>query len=152
MIDGATGKEYTPAAFGDTTPHGKLWTSDDLLEDESEWGPLAAQGVVALDMETSAIAEVCEQLGVPCSVFRSISDMAGAGTDSALFALANPDGTFKVGAGLRYLVTHPQRIPYMVKLARDSLKAANAAARAAHACVRCDAMSDRLEQCLSAAR
>ena len=45
-----------------------------------------------LDMETSAIAEVCEQRAIPCSVFRSISDMAGAGTDRGLLRLPTPTG------------------------------------------------------------
>ena len=52
---------------------------------------MAAQGVVAVDMETAAVAAVCEAAACPWSVFRGISDYAGEGlVDDAIFAMTRP--------------------------------------------------------------
>jgi len=53
---------------------GLIRSSDDFLTDDAALEALVADGVVALDMETAAVAAVCEAAGVPWSVFRSISD------------------------------------------------------------------------------
>ena len=48
---------------------------------------------MAVDMETSAIAAVCEAKGVSWSVFRSISDHVGdAIVDEAVLGMMRPDG------------------------------------------------------------
>ena len=51
-----------------------MWTNDELITELEELATLHERGVVALDMETAAIAHACEQRGVPWSVFRAISD------------------------------------------------------------------------------
>ncbi|MHB8464004.1 MAG: 5'-methylthioadenosine/S-adenosylhomocysteine nucleosidase family protein, partial [Acidimicrobiales bacterium] len=76
VVDDATRSEHKPAPLGDTPPSGKMWTADHLITGADELAELRAAGVVALDMETAAIAEVCEQRGVLWSVFRAISDRA----------------------------------------------------------------------------
>src|SRR4051794_14366351 len=60
VLDGATGKEYVPAPFGDLQPRGVLHTSDELIDDAERIDALAARGVIALDMETASIAAVCD--------------------------------------------------------------------------------------------
>ena len=58
--------------------------------------------------------------------------MAGTGPmDDAAFNLANPDGTPNVHASIRFLLTHPWRIPRLARLAPDSRAAEKAAAAAA---------------------
>ncbi len=58
-----------------------MWTNDELITDLDELAALHAErGVVALDMETAAIAHACEQRGVPWSVFRAISDRSSDGS------------------------------------------------------------------------
>jgi hypothetical protein len=87
---------------------------------------------VSLDMETAAIAEVCEERGVPWSVVRAISDRASDGSvDADIVGLSHQDGTANLPAVTRYLVRHPGAVPRLVRLARESKLATERAADAA---------------------
>jgi adenosylhomocysteine nucleosidase len=132
VVDSATGSEHRPAPLGDGTPHGKMWTTDELNTDLDVIAGLRADGVVSLDMETAAIAESCERRGIPWSVFRVISDRATDGSvDEEVFHLSNQDGTPNPRAIARYFLLHPQRIPRMAKLAKGAKLATETAADAA---------------------
>jgi nucleoside phosphorylase len=138
VVDGATGAEHRPAPLGEGTVQGKMWTTDTLITDADVIAGLRAKGVISLDMETAAIAEVCEQRGVPWSVFRVISDRATDGSiDEEVFHLSNQDGSANPAAVARYFLTHPGKIPQMAKLARGAKLATTTAADAAiRACSR----------------
>jgi hypothetical protein len=116
-------------------PKGRLVTHDDFDMGEAEHQRLVAEGFVAVDMETAAIASVCAERGCNWSAVRAISDLVGV-TPGDVIDLANPDGTPNVRASVRYLVTKPWRIPKLVKLARESMQAANAAAHTAASTLR----------------
>jgi len=132
VVNSATGVEYQPAPLGDATPAGKMWTTDVLLTDPDVIGRLRARGVVSLDMETAALAEVCGGRGIPWSVFRVISDRATDGSiDDEIFHLSHQDGTPDWGAVGRYFLRHPGRMPRMARLARGAKLATEAAADAA---------------------
>jgi nucleoside phosphorylase len=132
VVDAATGSEHKPAPLGDTAPNGKMWTSDHLITAADRLEELREAGVVSLDMETAAIAEVCEQRGVPWSVFRVISDRASDGTiTEEEFQLSNMDGTPRPAAIAKYFARHPGRIPVMAKLAQGAKLAAETAAETA---------------------
>jgi adenosylhomocysteine nucleosidase len=132
VIDGATGAGYRPHPLGAQPNDGGLHTSDDLLLDDDTLAALAMQGVVALDMETAAIAAVCEERGCPWSVIRSISDRTSDGmVDDAVASLARPDGSADLPAVARFVVRHPNRIGQLTRLGRDMKTATNAAAAAA---------------------
>jgi hypothetical protein len=88
--------------------------------------------VLAIDMETAAVAAVCERRGRPWSVFRALSDRAGdplVGAD--VLALAGEDGEPDLAAVFRFLLRRPWRLPLLVRLGRDSSRATRAAAAAA---------------------
>jgi adenosylhomocysteine nucleosidase len=109
-----------------------MWTADELITDLDALARLRARGVVSLDMETAAVAQVCAARGVPWSVFRAISDRATDGRiDEAVFRLSNQDGTPNGRAIVRYFARHPGRVPRMVRLARGARTAAETAADAA---------------------
>jgi adenosylhomocysteine nucleosidase len=132
VVDAASGVEHRPAALGAGRPAGAMWTSDTLTTDPAVLNELRARGVVALDMETAAIAAVCEDRGVPWSVFRAISDRASDGSvDEEVFRLSNQDGTPNPVAVLRYFLRHPARIPAMARMARGARRATETAADAA---------------------
>lgn len=131
VIDKATGTEYRPTHLGDPAARGTIVTSDDFLVDPGAVEELTAAGVIALDMETSAVAEVCEARGCSWSVIRAISDMATDHPDDAVLNLAKPDGSANGPAVAKFLLTKPWRIPQLARLQRDSKIAATAAAGAA---------------------
>jgi adenosylhomocysteine nucleosidase len=132
VVHAGTGAEYRPAALGDQQPHGVMWTTDELITDLDFITGLRARGVISLDMETAAIAEVCERNAIPWSVFRVISDRATDGSvDEEVFRLSNQDGSPNGRAVARYFLTHPGRLPRMMRLARGAKLATDRAAEVA---------------------
>ena len=132
VVNGATGGAYRPTPLGDGTPAGTMWTTDTLITDAEAIAGLRARGVVSLDMETAAIAALCEARGIPWSVFRVISDRATDGSiDEEVFGLSNMDGSPNNEAIERFFAEHPERLEAMARLAEGALLATNAAADAA---------------------
>ena len=132
VIDRVAGASYRPSPLGDLPLHGTISCGDELIVEPPRLAELSAQGVVALDMETAAVAAVCEDAGCPWSVFRSISDFAGEGlVDEELFAMTRPDGTADADALTRYLEANPGKTDVLVRLAQDMTVATEAAADAA---------------------
>jgi adenosylhomocysteine nucleosidase len=135
VVDGSTQTEYRPDHLGSPDASGTIVSSDDFTIEPAAVQRLVEQGVVALDMETGAVAAVCTERGCAWSVIRSISDMATDHPDDAVLGLAKPDGSPDAGAAAKFLLTHPGRIPKLVRLARGAkLAATNAARAAANAC------------------
>jgi len=129
VIDGATGREHRPTHLGEVTPSGSMWTSDVLIRDQAELADLLRRGVIALDMETAAVAHVCDQRDVPWTVVRSVSDLPhdDSITDEVA-ALVQPDGTPDLDAVDRYLAEDPSRLEDLSRLGADMEVAAQAAA------------------------
>jgi adenosylhomocysteine nucleosidase len=132
VVSGADGSEYRPTPLRIGSAYGKLWTTDELLLDPALHANLRTHGVVALDMETAAVAKVCDERDVPWSVVRAISDRAGDGTvDADIFGLSHPDGRPNFSAVARYLVRHPGGLPRLIRLGKEANLAAVRAAEAA---------------------
>jgi adenosylhomocysteine nucleosidase len=132
VVNSATGAEYRPAPRAQGAPKGKMWTTDGLTTNQDELAELRAQGVVSLDMETAAIAELCESRGIPWSVFRVISDRATDGSiNEEVFHLSNQDGTPNKQAVARYFLKHPTHVARMAELAKGAKLATETAAVAA---------------------
>ena len=132
VIDRRTRKSHGPPLSPDTPPRGTISCGDELITDPVHLAEMGATGVIAVDMETAAVAAVCEAAGVPWSAFRGISDYAGEGlVDQELFEATNPDGTGNPGAIKRYLEAHPEKVEVLKRLARDTTIATEAAAAAA---------------------
>jgi adenosylhomocysteine nucleosidase len=130
VVNKHTRVQYKASPLGATAPHGKTMTHDDFDIGPDYLRELVAEGFLAVDMETAAVAEVCEQRGRPWTAVRVISDLVGV-TPGDVITLANPDGSPNIVAGLRYMITKPWQIPKLVKLGRDSFAAANTAAKTA---------------------
>jgi nucleoside phosphorylase len=132
VVNGSSGASFRPSRLGGATPAGTMWTTDTLITDLDAIAELRHRGVVSLDMETAAVAEVCEQRGVAWAVFRVISDRATDGSiDDEIFHLSRQDGSPDMAAVTRYLVRHPGAVPRLAKLARQARLATAAAADAA---------------------
>jgi adenosylhomocysteine nucleosidase len=132
VISAADGSSYRPKPLGVGNAHGNLWTTDELVLDPAVHAELRAQGVVALDMETAAVAKVCDERSIRWSVVRAISDRAGEGTvDAGILALSHADGRPNFSAVARYLISQPAALPRLVRLARGAKIATERAAAAA---------------------
>jgi adenosylhomocysteine nucleosidase len=132
VVDRGTGEAFEPSIGGGTGPRGVLSCGDELITDRGPLAAMAADGVIAVDMETAAVAAVCAAAGCPWSAHRSISDFAGGGlVDDAVFAMTRPDGTADPNALERYLSEDPGRIAVLTQLAQDMTVATDAAAESA---------------------
>jgi adenosylhomocysteine nucleosidase len=132
VVNSATGAEYRPERLGQDVASGKMWTTDVLITDLDEIAGLRAEGVISLDMETAAIAEVCERHSIPWSVFRAISDRATDGSvNEEVFRLSNQDGTPNAKAIAAYVLKRPGRVPAMARMAKEAKLATERAAAAA---------------------
>jgi hypothetical protein len=110
---------------------GVLRTGAELQVDREILEPDRQRGVIALDMETAAVASVCEHHGVPLSAFRSISDRVQDGiVDGSTLAMTNPDGSANVWGAIKLIAARPSLLGKLGKLARDVKTASEAAAAA----------------------
>jgi adenosylhomocysteine nucleosidase len=136
VVDHATGRQHVHRPLGGGTGDGAMWTTD-VITTAAELPALRARGVVCLDMETAAIAHLCEERGVPWTVVRAISDRATDGSvDDEVFHLSRQDGRPDPWAVARYLLRHPGRIPGLVRMGRGAKLATERAAEAALAALR----------------
>lgn len=136
VVNSETGSEHRPHPLGDGIPHGTMWTTN-VITPADELPALRARGVVALDMETAAVAACCEQRGIAWSVVRVISDRASDGSVvDEVFAMSNQDGTPNPRAVIRYVLRHPHHVPRLAKLGKGAKLATTRAADAAIAAVK----------------
>lgn len=127
VVDRSSGRRYDATALA-AELGGVISSSDEFLVDPGRVSALVAEGVRALDMETSAVAAACSARAVPWSAVRVISDLSSDHPDASVLDTVNPDGTPNPAASVRFLIRNPKRIPGLVRLARDSTRAARAAA------------------------
>jgi hypothetical protein len=117
---------------GDAPTAGKLITTEGVSLDADQSRRFFEDGCIGVDMETSAVAEVCEANGCPWSVYRCISDRHFDGLlDERVIQLANPDGSGNRAAFEQLLADDPSILPKLEQLGRDSALAARLAAEAA---------------------
>jgi nucleoside phosphorylase len=135
VVDRATGTSYRPHPVGDIAPRGIISCGDDLITDPEAIAQMERDGIRAVEMESAAVGPVCEDAGVPWSVFRGISDFADGGlVDAALFAMTRPDGSANPDEMKRALAD-PERKKILEQLGRDTMLATtNVAAAAIRAC------------------
>lgn len=132
VVEHSTGLSYRHRPPGDTPLRGKLITTETVLFDIELSHRFFADGCVAVDMESSAVAEICEPRRVPWSVYRCIGDRHFDGLlDARLVALTNPDGSGDVAAIEELLAEEPEVLARLERLSQDSARAAQLAAEAA---------------------
>lgn len=106
-------KEYEPRQV-------KLFTSETILDTETERATVARQERAdAIEMESSTIAQVCRNHGVPMLSLRAVSDTPASrfpAPPSVLFDTKQQQTNLAVLA--RYLLGHPQIIPRLVVFGR----------------------------------
>ena len=74
-------------------------------------------GVVAVDMESAAIARIAHAHGQPCAVLRCVVDPADFSVPRAALAGMGEDGRSRALATARALLAHPLELPALIRLA-----------------------------------
>jgi nucleoside phosphorylase len=132
LVDHSSGATYRHRPPGDTAVHGKLITTEGVSLDPDLTAAFFADGCIAVDMESAAVAEVCEARGCPWSVYRCISDRPFDGLlDERIIAVTNPDGSGNQAELEKLLAADPSLAAKLEQLGRDSSNAARLAAEAA---------------------
>ena len=132
VIDHTSGATYVHTPPGDAPCAGTLITTEGVSLDAEQSLRFFEDGCIGVDMETSAVAEVCEANGCPWSVYRCISDRHFDGLlDDRVIKLANPDGSGNRKAFEQLLAEDPSILRKLEQLGRDSALAARLAAEAA---------------------
>jgi len=126
---GATFRHHPP---GDAPKAGKLITTEEATLDHDLSRRFLAEGCLGVDMESSAVAEVCQANGCPWSVYRCIGDRFFDGLlDERVLAAANPDGSGNFAELNRLLAAEPELTVKLERLSHDTTLAARLAAEAA---------------------
>ena len=110
------GASTRPHALPGVQPAGKLVTHDDFDMGPDEHARLVADGFIAVDMETAAIAAVCEARGCAWSAVRAISDLVGV-TPGAVIDLADADGNPSSVRGCATWCATRSGVPDLLRLA-----------------------------------
>jgi nucleoside phosphorylase len=132
VIDHTSGATYRHSPPGDAPQVGKLVTTEGVSFDRELSLQFYRDGCVGVDMESSAVAEVCSANGCPWSVYRCISDRHFDGLlDERIVALGNPDGSGNMAEIERLLAAEPELATKLERLGRDAALAARLAAEAA---------------------
>jgi nucleoside phosphorylase len=141
IVDHTSGMVYRHDPPGDAPRAGKLITTEGVSLDRALSQRFLENGCIAVDMESSAVAEVCEAQGCPWSVYRCISDRTVDGLlDERIVALTNPDGSPNSAEVERLIAAEPELLDRLVRLANDTTLAARLAAEAAlRGCLALDA-------------
>ena len=141
VVDHATGAVFRHAATTGAERSGALVTTAEVHFDDALSRRLLAEGAVGVDMESSAVARVCEERGRSWSVHRAISDRWVDGLlDPRVVALTAPDGTTDLDGLTRLLAEEPDLVPRLERLANDTVLAARRAAEdAVRGCLALDA-------------
>lgn len=133
VIDHSTGAGYRHHPPGNEPQAGNLVTTERVMFDaELSRSFFERDGCFGVDMETSAVGEVCEARGVPWSVYRCIGDRHFDGLlDERLVAISNQDGSANRAELEKLLESEPEIVEKLERLAHDSSLAARLAAEAA---------------------
>jgi nucleoside phosphorylase len=132
IIEYASGATYRHAPPGDAPVAGSLMTTEEATLDSGLSRRFFEQGCLGVDMESSAVAEVCEGQGCPWSVYRCIGDRYFDGLlDQRIIASTNPDGSGDMAAIGRLIAAEPEVAANLERLRHDTARAARLAAEAA---------------------
>ena len=140
IVEYARGVSFRHTPPGDAPQAGKLITTDGVMLDMELTRHFLEMGCLGVDMESSAVAEVCEANGCPWSVYRCISDRIYDGLlDDRILALSNGDGSANMAELERLLAAEPEVAQNLERLNHDATLAARRAAEAAfRGCVALD--------------
>lgn len=122
--DGEVWRTALPAELGDRDC-GRLLTARRLIGTPAEKRVASrSQRAVAVDMESAAIAEVCQGARIPCAVVRAISDRADTALSPPLAEVLTA-GRISTSRLIGTILRRPLLVRELWRLARDTRRAAH---------------------------
>ena len=132
IVSHSTGASYRHTPPGREPQAGKLVTTEGVHFDPELSRRFFEDGCLGVDMESAAVAEVCEAHRCPWSIYRCIGDRYFDGLlDERVVALSNPDGSGNMEELSRLLAAEPDVAAKLDRLSQDTTRAARLAAEAA---------------------
>jgi adenosylhomocysteine nucleosidase len=132
VIDHTSGATYVHTPPGAAPRAGKLVTTEGVSLDRQLSQRFFEEGCVGVDMESAAVAEICEAHGCPWSVYRCIGDRHFDGLlDERVVALTNPDGSGDMARIGQLVAADPDVAARLERLSHDAALAAQRGAEAA---------------------
>ena len=132
VVDRSTGRGYRHVPPTGAPTSGKLITTENATLDLALSQRFFEEGCIAVDMETAAVAAVCEDVGCAWSAYRCIGDRIFDGfLDDRVLAMTNPDGSGNPEEMRRLIAEDRQLAANLERLAEDTSNAARLAAEAA---------------------
>jgi adenosylhomocysteine nucleosidase len=132
VIEHATGTTYRHTPPGDAPQRGSIITTEEATLDIEQSKRFFEAGCLGVDMENSAVAEVCEASGCPWSVYRCIGDRwFDSLLDERIVAATNMDGSGNLDALRALIAAEPDIGAKLEQLSKDTTMAARLAAEAA---------------------
>jgi nucleoside phosphorylase len=132
IVEASTGATYRHTPPGTEPQRGKIVTTEGATLDHALSQRFFDDGCLGVDMENSAVAEVCEAHGCQWSVYRCIGDRWFDGfLDQRVLDVTNPDGSGNQDELARLLAAEPDLATNLERLGHDTTLAARLAAEAA---------------------
>lgn len=132
VIEFASGAVHRHTPPGDAPLAGKLVTTENASLDVDLSRRFFEDGCIGVDMETSAVAEICEAHTCSWSAYRCIGDRYFDGLlDRSIVDATNPDGSGNRAEIRRLIDSDPSLAGRLERLSRDTALAARLAAEAA---------------------
>jgi len=112
---------------------GPLWGSPEIVASSAEKQMLhSANGAVAVDMESAAVASVAEARGLPFLAVRAIADPACMSLPRSVTVAVDERGDVNLPKLLRHALSHPAEFVALARLGKAFNAAANTLRRTVH--------------------
>jgi adenosylhomocysteine nucleosidase len=131
VVDERDGVARYPVNLSESKSSGVIYSTDQLCYDKTFVAMLRSRNVSLVDMESGAIAAVCERNNCPFTIIRAVSDRVDKHAEKFdVFHLANDDGSPRYFAAIRYVLSNPRKIFYLAAMGLGAKKAINASSSA----------------------
>lgn len=113
-----------PLEIGEAAAQGLLVSQNRVAVNAADRTKLRESGAIALDMESSGVAERSRKASLPFYCIKAVSDTAGELMPMDFNAMRNRDGRIVRGKIVAYSLTHPQIVPGLMRLKKRAEDAA----------------------------
>lgn len=122
--------EEAPARPGRRIRSGRLVTVDRVIRTAAEKAELRSQtGADVVDMETSAVASLCQERNQRFISIRVISDEASLDLPPEILTIIGPSGSFRLGATVGALWRRPSSVKELWALREAAIEASDRLAK-----------------------